>query len=318
MSSILQEVDERSRLAGTNKFELLLFRLGEESGGRREVFGINVFKVREAMIMPKITPMPGAPRHVQGVANIRGQIVPVVDLPAVVGCTPRGLNFLIVTEYERSVQGFAVEEVEEITRLEWGRVLSAEANAVGGMITSLARLDGDSDQSRLALVLDVEKVLRDVLPSRVQEARIEQIGQRLELPAGSAILAADDSFVARSQIEKVLQALHVPFIMTKTGKEAWERLQALEQEAKAEGRSARQKVAVVLSDLEMPEMDGFTLTRKIKEDERFKAIPVVIHSSLTGRANEEHARNVGADGYVGKFVAEELGAALRKAVAGQR
>ncbi len=316
MSSILQEVDERSRLAGTNKFELLLFRLGDDPGGRREIFGINVFKVREAMIMPKITPMPGAPKHVQGVANIRGQIVPVVDLPAVVGCQPTGLNFLVVTEYERSVQGFAVEEVEEITRLEWSRVLSAEANAVGGMITSIARLDGESDQSRLALVLDVEKVLRDVLPSRVQDVHIEQVGQRLELPPGAVVLAADDSFVARSQIEKVLQALHVPFVMTKTGKEAWERLQTMEREAKAEGKSARQKVAVVLSDLEMPEMDGFTLTRKIKEDERFKSIPVVIHSSLTGRANEEHARNVGAEGYVGKFVAEELGAALRKAVAG--
>ncbi len=316
MSSILQEVDERSRLAGTNKFELLLFRLGDDPGGRREIFGINVFKVREAMIMPKITPMPGAPKHVQGVANIRGQIVPVVDLPAVVGCQPTGLNFLVVTEYERSVQGFAVEEVEEITRLEWSRVLSAEANAVGGMITSIARLDGESDQSRLALVLDVEKVLRDVLPSRVQDVHIEQVGQRLELPPGAVVLAADDSFVARSQIEKVLQALHVPFVMTKTGKEAWERLQTMEREAKAEGKTARQKVAVVLSDLEMPEMDGFTLTRKIKEDERFKSIPVVIHSSLTGRANEEHARNVGAEGYVGKFVAEELGAALRKAVAG--
>ena len=316
MSSILQEVDERSRLAGTNKFELLLFRLGGDPGGRREIFGINVFKVREAMIMPKITPMPGAPKHVQGVANIRGQIVPVVDLPAVVGCQPTGLNFLVVTEYERSVQGFAVEEVEEITRLEWSRVLSAEANAVGGMITSIARLDGESDQSRLALVLDVEKVLRDVLPSRVQDVHIEQVGQRLELPPGAVVLAADDSFVARSQIEKVLQALHVPFVMTKTGKEAWERLQAMEREAKAEGKSARQKVAVVLSDLEMPEMDGFTLTRKIKEDERFRNIPVVIHSSLTGRANEEHARNVGAEGYVGKFVAEELGTALRKAVGG--
>ena len=316
MSSILQEVDERSRLAGTNKFELLLFRLGGDPGGRREIFGINVFKVREAMIMPKITPMPGAPKHVQGVANIRGQIVPVVDLPAVVGCQPTGLNFLVVTEYERSVQGFAVEEVEEITRLEWSRVLSAEANAVGGMITSIARLDGESDQSRLALVLDVEKVLRDVLPSRVQDVHIEQVGQRLELPPGAVVLAADDSFVARSQIEKVLQALHVPFVMTKTGKEAWDRLQAMEREAKAEGKSARQKVAVVLSDLEMPEMDGFTLTRKIKEDERFRNIPVVIHSSLTGRANEEHARNVGAEGYVGKFVAEELGTALRKAVGG--
>ena len=150
----------------------------------------------------------------------------------------------------------------------------------------------------------------------MQDVHIKQVGQRLELPPGAVVLAADDSFVAPSQIEKVLQALHVPFVMTKTGKEAWDRLQALEREAKTEGKSARQKVAVVLSDLEMPEMDGFTLTRKIKEDERFRNIPVVIHSSLTGRANEEHARNVGAEGYVGKFVAEELGTALRKAVGG--
>ncbi|SCC91102.1 Response regulator receiver modulated CheW protein [Thiomonas sp. X19] len=314
MSTVLQEVDERSRLAGTNKFELLLFRLGEDNGRRREIFGINVFKVREALVMPSITAMPGAPQHVLGVANIRGQIVPVIDLPALVGCKPKALNILIVTEYERSVQGFAVEEVEEIMRLEWSRVLSAEANAVGGMVTSIARLDADSDKTRLALVLDVEKVLRDVLPSRVQEVNAAQVGQKLELPPGSVILAADDSFVARSQIEKVLQALHAPYVMTKTGKEAWDKLQALANDAKAEGKSVGDKVAAVLTDLEMPEMDGFTLTRKIKDDERLKRIPVVIHSSLTGQANEDHARNVGAEGYVAKFVAEELGTALRKAI----
>jgi two-component system chemotaxis response regulator CheV len=315
MSEVLQEVDERSRLAGTNKFELLLFRLGEGPGGRSELFGINVFKVREAMVLPQVTTMPGAPAHVMGVANIRGQIIPVIDLPAVVGCKPKTRNILIVTEYERSVQGFAVEEVEEIVRLEWSRVLSAEANAVGGMVTSIARLDTDSDKTRLALVLDVEKVLRDVLPSRVQEVNAAQVGNRLELPPGTVILAADDSFVARSQIEKVLQALHAPFIMVKTGKEAWDKLQALAADAKAEGKSIHDKVAAVLTDLEMPEMDGFTLTRKIKEDDRFKAIPVVIHSSLTGQANEEHSRNVGADGYVAKFVAQELGESLRKAIA---
>lgn len=315
MSTVLQEVDERSRLAGTNKFELLLFRLGADPGGRRELFGINVFKVREALVMPQVTAMPGAPQHVLGVANIRGQIVPVIDLPALVGCTPKGLNILVVTEYERSVQGFAVEDVEEIVRLEWSQVLSAEANAVGGMVTSIARLD-DGDQTRLALVLDVEKVLRDVLPSRVQEVKPEAVGQRLQIKPGSVILAADDSFVARSQIEKVLQALQAPYIMTKTGKEAWEKLQALAHDAKAEGKDVRDKVAAVLTDLEMPEMDGFTLTRKIKEDERFKAIPVVVHSSLTGQANQEHAQKVGAEGFVGKFVAEELGAALRKVVSG--
>ena len=315
MSHLLQDVDERSRLAGTNKFELLLFRLGGEPGGRREIFGINVFKVREALVMPPITAMPGAPQHVLGVANIRGQIVPVIDLPSVVGCKPAALNILIVSEYERSVQGFAVEEVEEIVRLDWSRVLSAEANAVGGMVTSIARLDADGEKSRLALVLDVEKVLRDVLPSRVPEVNAQHVGGQLALPPGSVILAADDSFVARSQIEKVLQALGAPYVMTKTGKEAWDKLQALAQEAKAEGRRVEDRVAAVLTDLEMPEMDGFTLTRRIKEDERFKRIPVVIHSSLTGQANEDHARNVGAEGYVAKFVAEELGNAIRRAIA---
>ena len=311
--TILDEVDARSKLAGTNKFELLLFRLGEEAAGRREIFGINVFKVREALVMPPITAMPGAPQHVLGVANIRGQIVPVIDLPSVVGCKAAALNILVVTEYERSVQGFAVEEVEEITRLDWSRVLSAEANAVGGMVTSIARLDTDTDKSRLALVLDVEKVLRDVLPSRVAEGNLQNARQ-VSLPPGSVILAADDSFVARNQIERVLQAIGAPYVMTKTGKEAWEKLQAFAQEAKAEGRSVQERVAVVLTDLEMPEMDGFTLTKSIKADERFKNIPVVIHSSLTGQANEDHARNVGAEGYVAKFVAEELGSAIQRVI----
>ena len=314
MTSILQNVDERSRLAGTNKFELLLFRLGEQADARREIFGINVFKVREALIMPTITAMPGAPKHVIGVANIRGQIVPVIDLPAVVGCQPRTRGILLVTEYERSVQGFAVEEVEEIVRLEWSQVLSAEANAVGGMVTSIARLDSDSQATRLALVLDVEKVLRDVLPSRIPDVNAARVGAQLAIPPGSLVLAADDSFVARSQIEKVLQALQVPYVMTKTGAEAWNKLQSLASEAKGEGKPVEDKIAAVLTDLEMPEMDGFTLTRKIKEDERYKRIPVVIHSSLTGQANEDHAKKVGAEGYVAKFVAEELGAALRKAI----
>jgi two-component system chemotaxis response regulator CheV len=316
-SSVLQEVDERSNLAGTNKFELLLFRLGDEpQSGRRELFGINVFKVREALVMPQVTAMPGAPAHVLGVANIRGQIIPVIDLPGVVGCKPKtGLNILVVTEYERSVQGFAVEEVEEIVRLEWSKVLSAEANAVGGMVTSIARLE-DEQTTRLALVLDVEKVLRDVLPSRVHEVKdTRNMGPALGLKPGAVILTADDSFVARTQIEKALQALQAPFVSAKTGKEAWERLQALANEARAEGKRVEDKVQLVLTDLEMPEMDGFTLTRQIKQDERFRNIPVVIHSSLSGSANEDHARSVGADAYVAKFVADELAQTMRRVLA---
>jgi two-component system chemotaxis response regulator CheV len=134
----------------------------------------------------------------------------------------------------------------------------------------------------------------------------------VNLAQGAIILAADDSPVARMLIEQGLKAMGTPYIMTKTGQEAWERLQAIEDEAQAEGKTARDKVALVLTDLEMPVMDGFTLTRNIKQDQRFKSIPVVIHSSLTGTANETHVKSVGADAYVAKFVASELASTIRQ------
>ncbi|WMT46293.1 MAG: chemotaxis protein [Acidithiobacillus caldus] len=315
MSTALQNVDERTQLAGTNRFELLLFRLGKDpKSSEREIFGINVFKVREALVMPKITPMPGAPQHVIGVASIRGQIIPVVDLPSVVGCVPQELKILLVTEYERSIQGFAVEDVEEIRRLDWNRVISAETSAAGSLVTSLARIDEDAENSRLALVLDVEQVLRMVLPARFHAGDEMQHAPEVKIPPGSVVLYADDSAVARSQIEKTLKHLQLPFIATKTGKEAWERLEAMAREARATDIPIRNRVALVLTDLEMPEMDGFTLTRKIKEHDLLQNVPVVIHSSLSGSANESHANSVGADGYVAKFVPEELAQTLSRAL----
>ena len=316
MNNVLKEVDERSKLAGTNKFELLIFRLGEDlEAHTREVFGINVFKVREALIMPHITPMPGAPRHVLGVANIRGQIIPVIDLPSVVSCKPSARNILLVTEYERSVQGFAVEEVEEIVRLEWSRVISAEKAAVGGMVTSLARLDEQEEGSRLALILDVETILREALPSRFRTGEEMSEVPGVRVPEGSVVLYADDSAVARHQIENVLNRLGINFIGTKSGQEAWDRLRTMAADARTAGLPVRSKVAMVLTDLEMPEMDGFSLTRHLKEDDALKSIPVVIHSSLSGSANESHATSVGADGYIAKFVPEELAREISRMLA---
>lgn len=316
MNTALHDVDERTNLTANNKFELLLFRLGEAPGtDRRELFGINVFKVREILVMPTITAMANAPANVMGVANIRGQIIPVINLPAVVGCVPkRGLTILMVTEYARTTQAFAVEEVDEIVRLEWNQVLAAEGNG-GGLVTSIARLDGNAEDTRLAQVLDVEQILRDVLPTAQEEITPQSIGTAVSLPKGSIILAADDSPVARSMIEQGLKAMGTPYIMTKTGQEAWDRLQSIAEEAKAEGKTAQDKVALVLTDLEMPVMDGFTLTRNIKQDQRFKSIPVVIHSSLTGTANEGHVKTVGADAYVAKFVAKELASTIRQVLA---
>jgi two-component system chemotaxis response regulator CheV len=312
MTSALHEVDERTNLTSSNKFELLLFRLGEaKDTQRRELFGINVFKVREILVMPPITSMVNAPPNVMGVANIRGQIIPVINLSSVVGCSPKnGMSILLVTEFARSTQAFAVEEVTEIVRLEWNQVLSAEGHG-GGLVTSIARLDGDSEDTRLAQVLDVEQILRDVMPED-KNPQETATTSKVNLPPGTVVLAADDSALARSLIEKGLKSMGIPFIMTKTGKEAWEKLDSLAIQAKAEGKTVKDKIALMLTDLEMPEMDGFTLTRNIKSDARFAGIPVVIHSSLTGSANEGHVKSVGADAYIAKFQADELAATLQE------
>ena len=312
MKTEMRDIDERTNLAGNSMFELLLFRLGEAPGSdRRELFGINVFKVREILVMPEITVMVNSPPSVMGVANIRGQMITVINLPQIVGCNPtKGLGILLVTEFARTTQAFAVEEVNEIVRLEWKNVLSAEGSG-GGLVTSIARLDGNAENTRLAQVLDVEQILRDVFPQEHQAAQDAEVTSKIHLPPGTVILAADDSAVARMMIEQGLKSMNVPYIMTKTGKEAWERLQMMANQAEAEGQTVKDKVALVLTDLEMPEMDGFTLTRNIKQDARFKNIPVVIHSSLTGTTNEDHVKKVGADGYVAKFVAEELAATIQ-------
>lgn len=313
MSTALHDINERTQLTSNNQFELMLFRLGRAPDSeRRELFGINVFKVREIMVMPTITAMFNAPPHVLGVANIRGQIIPVIDLPAVVGCTPvRGHNILLVTEYARTTQAFAVEEVDEIVRLDWNRVLAAEGTG-GDLVTSIAKIDGDGDASRLVQVLDVEQILRNVMPTGGDDITPEEVGDAIRLPPGTVVLAADDSPVARMMIEQGLHAMGADFVMTKTGQEAWDRLQAIEAQAQAEGQTALDRVALVLTDLEMPVMDGFTLTRNIKQDPRFRSIPVVIHSSLTGTTNEAHVQSVGADAYVAKFMASELASALRQ------
>lgn len=312
MNTAMHEINERTNLTANNKFELLLFRLGKAPDtDQHELFGINVFKVREILVMPAITAVANAHPNVMGIANIRGQIITVINLPKVIGCTPKtGTSILLITEFAGSTQAFAVEDVSEIVRLDWNQVIPADGQG-GELITSIARLDGNVENTRLAQVLDVEQILRDVLPQATGSLVPEKGTPKLKLPGGKIILAADDSPIARAMIENGLNALDVPFIMTKNGLEAWEKIQSLSNAAGAEGKTIQDKVALVLTDLEMPKMDGFTLTRHIKNDQRFKSIPVIIHSSLTGSTNEAHIKSVGADAYVAKFVADELTASIR-------
>jgi len=316
MDSFQKEIDERTNLTSSNKFELLLFRLG---GGSEEVpgelFGINVFKIREIVPMMPITKAAGTQSPVLGMVNIRGQVISVIDLPAVAGCTPRtGLNILLITEYARSTQAFAVESVEEIVRLDWSQVLSAEASAGGDIVTSIARLDSNVEGGQLVQVLDVEQILHITSPVQKMLKKTQVTSLHSMISPGAIVLAADDSKVARALIENGLESLGLPYIMTKTGREAWEKLQSIAGESQRAGTPISDKVALILTDLEMPEMDGFTLTRNVKSDARLKSIPVVIHSSLSGSANEDHVRSVGADGYVAKFAVEELAATIKTAL----
>ncbi|HFT5240861.1 chemotaxis protein [Yersinia enterocolitica] len=316
MDNFQKEIEERTNLTSSNRFELLLFRLGEsQDEDKSELYGINVFKLREIVPMPTLTKAAGMASPMMGVANIRGEIIPVIDLPAIVGCEPKtGLNILLVTEYARSTQAFAVESVDDIVRLEWSQVLAADAGVKSRNITSIARLDNDTASNRLALVLDVEQILYDIMPSHRNVQIDSEKTKAFDLKPGAVAIVAEDSKVARSMLEQGLKMMDIPAVMHITGLEAWNKIRKMAEEARAEGRPISDKISFVLTDLEMPEMDGFTLTLNIKRDEFLKNIPVIIHSSLSGSANEDHVRKVGADAYVAKFEVNELEAAIHSAL----
>lgn len=314
MNSVENDIIENTALTATNQLALMLFRLGRSPGAdRSELYGINVFKLRELIAMPALTTIADASPYLMGMVNIRGQIVPVINLPAVLGCTPEtGLKILMVTEFARTTQAFAVENVDEIVRLNWAQVRPAEGCAAGnGTITSIAQLEAPVRDTQIAQILDVEQILQNVFPPKPSNDPKEDVKVDADTARETTLLVADDSSSARSIISHGLDTMGLKFVMTKTGKEAWEKLQSMSEEAIAEGVPLGDKVTLVLTDLEMPEMDGFTLTRKIRADARFSSIPVIIHSSLSGPTNEKHVKTAGADGYVAKFKVEDLSATIK-------
>lgn len=315
-SPALSKTHQASGQSGSGRLELLLFRLGEATEAKqRELFGINVFKVREIVVAPHITSIVNAPPHALGLANVRGQLIPVIDLPGLAGCVPQtDSKIVLVTEFARTTQAFLVDEVVEIVQLEWKHLLAAD-NSSSALLSGVARIDGDAPDSRLAQVLDVEQILRDVFPSTDNHADKNSRLTKLRLPEGSVVLVAEDSAVARMLVEESLKAMGVQYVAVKNGREAWDRLASFHTDAVAQGKRARDKVALMLTDLEMPEMDGFTLTRNIKQDARFAGIPVIVYSSLTGTASEGHASSVGADAYVAKFEPHELADSIGKTLA---
>jgi len=296
---LLDQVDQRTNLAGTNKMEILLFNLGSD-----EKFGINVFKVKEVCNAGKITRTPNMPKGMDGIVSLRGHVLPVLSLANFMGITPvEKHQTMMVVEFNNHILGFMVKSVDRIIRVDWDKVRTADGmlSEQGGLITAITELSDGS----LISILDVEQILADAFGEGVV-GNVERVESEHEL----CIFFADDSMVARKKIIEVLDKMGVKHVQANNGHEAWERLKAIADSAQGSGANLHDQIQVILTDAEMPEMDGYVLTQHIKQDHRFDSIPVVMHSSLSSEANRDMGRRVGVDYYVAKFDSIALSSTL--------
>ncbi|OKY24720.1 MULTISPECIES: chemotaxis protein [Thalassotalea] len=302
MAGILDSVNQRTQLVGQNRLELLLFKLVG-----RQRFGINVFKVREVMPCPKLTLLPKQDKFVKGVAHIRGQTISVIDLSKATGgpeIIPDENAFVIIAEYNRSVQGFLVGGVERIINIRWQDIMPPpEGAGKSSYLTAVTEIDNE-----MVSILDVEKILNEINPisTELSESIIdESVGVSM---GDRVIMIADDSTVARNQVKRALEPLGLKMLLAKNGQDALDQLMALAEDC----TSIDEKVALLISDIEMPEMDGYTLTAEIKSNEQLRKMPVILHTSLSGVFNNAMVEKVGAEDFIPKFHPDELATAVKK------
>jgi two-component system chemotaxis response regulator CheV len=299
-SGVLDAVDERTNLAGSNKMEILLFSIGSN-----ETFGINVFKVKEVTRAVTITKTPNMPHGVDGIASLRGHVMPVLNLAGFMDLgIPAEQKVMMVAEYSRHILGFLVKDVDRIIRVDWDKVHAAEGmnNNHGHLITAITELPNGT----LVSILDVEQILATAFGEAVT-GKIDKIEKGHE----KCVFFVDDSAVARKKILEVLDRMGVKNIQAHNGLEAWQRLKALADSAHHAKADLHTLIQAILVDAEMPEMDGYVLTQNIKSDRRFDNVPVVMHSSLSSEANRAMGKRVGVDYYVAKFDSNMLSDTLR-------
>ncbi len=305
MASVLDSVNQRTQLVGQNRLELLLFSLGG-----RQLYGINVFKVKEVLQCPTLHAIPNRNPVVRGVAHIRGGTIPIMDLRQATGSRPQENVkdcFVIITEYNRSTQGFLVSGVERIVNMNWGAIHPPPSGTgSNSYLTAVTEVDG-----RLVEIIDVEKVLAEVTPhveevsdTIIQEAQQETVPKR-------HVLVADDSAIARKQIEKVLTSINLTTTSLKNGQEALDYLQAMIRD----GKNPYDELLLVISDIEMPEMDGYTFTAEVRINPALKDLYVILHTSLSGVFNEAMVKKVGANDFIAKFHPDELARRVNKRIA---
>jgi two-component system chemotaxis response regulator CheV len=305
---MLEGIDARTNLAGTNRMELLLFKVGS-----KETYGINVFKVKEVMRHVDITCTPDQHEFMAGMASLRGQLVPVINLVAMCGNPPLTTPpVMIITEFSHSMQAFLVESVETIIRLNW-----SDVNQPPAMLSSGSKLTGVTKlaDGRLASILDVEQMLHIISGKSDVIDVPDTVVVDEALPTDIRIFFADDSAFARAQLQQILDKLGLKTEFAINGLEAWRKLEGVAALAEATGKRVSDSIPIIITDIEMPEMDGFMLTRSIKADRRFDGVKVLLHSSMSESSNRTKGLSMGADGFLAKFNPTDVAEALQEILA---
>lgn len=294
--------DDRQLIA-TNQLQLLLFGLGD-----KQLFGINVFKVREVIHCPRLTITPSRHHAQRGIAHVREQSMPFIDLGCAIGlpATSSPPPLAVVCEYSRQCQAFLVSSIERIVTVDWKSITSPpKASGLNSYLTAVARFE-----DHLVEIIDVEKVAAEAA-DKVPEVSDHVAHIAANVPADKIVMVVDDSAVARGQITRTLKRIGCAFITASDGAEAYEKLQQM----LAEEADISSKLAMVISDIEMPNMDGYTLTSRIRSTPGLEKLHILLHTSLSGGFSRSLAARVGANDFIPKFSPDELAQAVLKQIA---
>jgi two-component system chemotaxis response regulator CheV len=304
MAGVMETVDQRTQLVGANRLELLLFRMEGP-----QVYGINVFKVKEVLQCPKLTVLPHSHPVVRGVAHLRIGTIPIMDLSMATGggrISNMDNAFVIITEYNLKTQGFLVAGVERIVNMNWGDIHPPpKGTGREHYLTAVTEVE-----SKLVEIIDVEKVLAEVSPMNETMSQSVVSEKVAEDAKELHVLIVDDSKIARKQVTRCLEGVGVAVTALNDGMQAWNHLQELTDA----GVRIQDKYLMMISDIEMPEMDGYTLTTNIRNDSRIADFNIVLHTSLSGVFNKAMVEKVGADGFIAKFNPDVLGEEVVKRI----
>jgi two-component system chemotaxis response regulator CheV len=314
----MSQLDSLILQVGTNQMELVDFRMyqEEENGSIREgIYGVNVSKVIEIIRMPElITPVPDANEFQEGIINLRGQVIPILNLARWMKIKePASINQkhkqIIVTEFSSVRLGFIVHKAAQIRRISWKDIIPITMATSGRTTTSKITGTIRLSETEVLLILDFESIVEEMGIYGKQEESLELMPD-VKSAEKRFIVAADDSPVALSMVTKALRKRGYNVIDAKNGAEALERVRK-ERDNDPDGKVSN-RVALLITDVEMPVMDGYTLTKEIKSDPTLKTIPVLMHSSMSGRENVRKGLEAGADDYLVKFEPENFVEAVSK------